>query len=242
MTSRTICKAAALLILTTLSFGASELNAQVYSIPWWTIDSGGGYSDGGNFELEGTIGQYDAGTTMTGGNFALTGGFWAGESGPPTVTPLSLQITLGSLNSGGVAELAASDNQYLVLDPTFQTFRYQLIYTVDTTSPSSAPSVVAFSYESKAQNFVGTVEQKIELFNYVSGQFELVDTRLTTGTDSVVSVTPTGDPARFVEPGTNTMQARISYENSLPFWVFSTQNLYLPYRVRVDHIFWTITP
>ena len=85
-------------------------------------------------------------------------------------------------------------------------------------------------------------EQEIELFNYDSGQFESVDTRLTSSMDTVVSVTPSGDPARFVEAGTNAMQARISYQNSLPFWVFSTQNLYLPYRVRADHIFWTITP
>ena len=31
---------------------------------------------GGEFELSGTIGQPDAGATMTGGDFELTGGFW----------------------------------------------------------------------------------------------------------------------------------------------------------------------
>ena len=51
--------------------------AQSYSIAWSTIDGGGGTSTGGVFTVSGTIGQPDAGGPMTGGNFSLTGGFWA---------------------------------------------------------------------------------------------------------------------------------------------------------------------
>ena len=47
-----------------------------FDLTWNTIDSGGVLrSVGGDFELSGTIGQLDAGQ-MTGGNFALSGGFW----------------------------------------------------------------------------------------------------------------------------------------------------------------------
>ena len=53
------------------------LNAQTYSIDWYTIDGGGGTSTGGVYSVSGTIGQHDAGGPMTGGNFSLTGGFWA---------------------------------------------------------------------------------------------------------------------------------------------------------------------
>lgn len=62
-----------------------------YSIPWSTIDSGGVInSSGGSFVLSGTIGQPDAGPTMTGGSFSLTGGFWAGvNSGPPCPADLN---------------------------------------------------------------------------------------------------------------------------------------------------------
>jgi len=52
-----------------------------FSIPWYTIDSGGGVSSGGGFTLSGTIGQPDAGQPMTGGGFTLTPGFWAGITG-----------------------------------------------------------------------------------------------------------------------------------------------------------------
>jgi hypothetical protein len=51
--------------------------AQSYMINWWTIDGGGGTSTGGVYSVRGTIGQPDASKAMTGGNYSLTGGFWA---------------------------------------------------------------------------------------------------------------------------------------------------------------------
>jgi hypothetical protein len=45
------------------------------SIPWWTVDGGGGTSKGGQFALSGTAGQPDA-TTMSGGPYTLGSGFW----------------------------------------------------------------------------------------------------------------------------------------------------------------------
>ena len=51
--------------------------AQPYTIDWHTIDGGGGTSTGGAYSVSGTIGQPDAGPTMTNGPYAVTGGFWA---------------------------------------------------------------------------------------------------------------------------------------------------------------------
>ena len=51
--------------------------AQSYSIDWHTIDGGGGTSTGGVYAVSGTIGQPDAGGPMNGGQFTLTGGYWA---------------------------------------------------------------------------------------------------------------------------------------------------------------------
>ena len=50
---------------------------QSYSIDWNKVAGGGGTSTGGPYSVSGTIGQHDAGGPMTGGNYALTGGFWA---------------------------------------------------------------------------------------------------------------------------------------------------------------------
>ena len=53
-----------------------------YTIPWHTIDGGGGTSSGGGYTLSGTIGQADAGGVLTGGAYTLVGGFWAGFTEP----------------------------------------------------------------------------------------------------------------------------------------------------------------
>jgi hypothetical protein len=51
--------------------------AQSYSIDWYKVAGGGGTSTGGVYSVSGTIGQSDASGAMTGGNYSLTGGFWA---------------------------------------------------------------------------------------------------------------------------------------------------------------------
>jgi hypothetical protein len=51
--------------------------AQNYSIPWYKIAGGGGTSSGGAYSITGTIGQPDAGLTMSGGSFSVNGGFWS---------------------------------------------------------------------------------------------------------------------------------------------------------------------
>jgi hypothetical protein len=56
------------------------LQAQNYSINWYTIGGGGGASSGTNgattYAITGTIGQ-PATATMSGGNYSVTGGFWS---------------------------------------------------------------------------------------------------------------------------------------------------------------------
>ena len=54
--------------------------AQPLTIPWHTIDGGGGLSSGGSFSIAGTIGQPDAGQAMHGGSFSIRAGFWEGLS------------------------------------------------------------------------------------------------------------------------------------------------------------------
>jgi hypothetical protein len=48
-----------------------------YSIDWFKIAGGGGTSTGGVYSVSGTVGQHDAGNAMSGGNYAVTGGFWS---------------------------------------------------------------------------------------------------------------------------------------------------------------------
>jgi hypothetical protein len=51
--------------------------AQSYSVDWYKISGGGGTSTNGTYNINGTIGQPDAIGAMNGGNYSVTGGFWA---------------------------------------------------------------------------------------------------------------------------------------------------------------------
>jgi hypothetical protein len=65
-----------------------------YDLSWTTVDGGGHtFSVGGDYELGGTISQHDAGY-MSGGDYALCGGFWSGrppEPEYPSYLPLGLK-------------------------------------------------------------------------------------------------------------------------------------------------------
>jgi hypothetical protein len=73
---KTVELAALGLILGCLSFTLPSWG-QNYSINWHKISGGGGASANGPYSVSGTIGQHDAGGPLTGGNYSLTGGFWA---------------------------------------------------------------------------------------------------------------------------------------------------------------------
>lgn len=70
----------ALLVLsssTSLAGGAPSTGGP-YTVARYTVDSGGGDSEGGSFGVRGTIGQPEAGPRMDGSAYSVRGGFWAG--------------------------------------------------------------------------------------------------------------------------------------------------------------------
>ncbi len=66
-----------LVVIITILVSITALAASYYQVDWWSIDGGGGTSQGGDYTLRGTIGQFDAGSSQ-GGDYTQTGGFWAG--------------------------------------------------------------------------------------------------------------------------------------------------------------------
>jgi hypothetical protein len=65
------------------SVAAHAVGPGGFNLPWSTIEGGGGTSGGGAYVLNGSIGQFDAGSIMSGGQFALSGGFWSGTGTTP---------------------------------------------------------------------------------------------------------------------------------------------------------------
>lgn len=74
-----------------LMFAISSV-AQSYSIDWFSVAGGGGTSTGGVFSICGTVGQSDAGVTMSGGAYTVDGGFWVVPSSPPIPSVPKLSI------------------------------------------------------------------------------------------------------------------------------------------------------
>ena len=84
-------------VWTLVACAASSLAGSL-DLSWHTIDGGGGECVGGPFSLRGTIGQHDAGA-MSGGEFTLAGGFWAGSPDGPD-TPMCA----ADINDDGVVD------------------------------------------------------------------------------------------------------------------------------------------
>ena len=111
--------------------------AQPYAIDWHTIDGGGGTSTGGVYSVSGTIGQPDAGPTMTNGQYAVTGGFWALPQAVQAPGAPLLSITAAS--PGFATILWAPDTAGFVLQ---ETMSLAPTNWMNSTSGSMSPVVV----------------------------------------------------------------------------------------------------
>ncbi|MCH8273432.1 MAG: choice-of-anchor B family protein [Armatimonadetes bacterium] len=155
--------------------------------------------------------------------------------GEVTVLPDSFSVARGLRTAGVLGDLFDSDDSYVDVRPWFvlSTVEAPVQVIVEGTSPNTSPSQLGFLLE--AHTSIPNIGQKIELFNYVTATWELVDSRPATVIDSVVLLTISASPERFIEPATGAMKARISYKESGPI-------LSYPWLARIDRAVWTIAP
>ena len=78
----------AFLLVSSAAMAEERASGDSYAIERYTVDTGGGVSSGGNFSVQGTIGQMDAGPTLFGNPYGLQGGFWPGLNGPAFIDRL----------------------------------------------------------------------------------------------------------------------------------------------------------
>ena len=125
--------------------------AQTYDLSWHTIDGGGQtFSSGGSFSLGGTIGQPDAGV-MSGGPFALEGGFWASAApagtGIPaaTVTTAALRKTHALMGDQNIAVSLAGEvqNANVISEPRSGGItELRIAFDVAPGTPAGAPVLI----------------------------------------------------------------------------------------------------
>ncbi|MCH7904606.1 MAG: PD40 domain-containing protein [Armatimonadetes bacterium] len=131
-----------------------------------------------------------------------------------TVSPDSFSLFRGILTGGGLSDLLASDDSWMRVRPgiTLNQAERQVQLIVVGTSPTETPSELRIRVEAHAE--INNIGQWIELWNYDTSSWEEVDFMIATLADSIVEVSITVDPGRFIEAGTRQMKAKISYKEA----------------------------
>jgi hypothetical protein len=146
----------------------------IFSLPWFTLDGGGGRSSGGSLEVVGTVGQPDAGV-MTGGEFSLNGGFWQ----EPVTTNAAPDLVISQAVTPEIAEPG-------------QTVTYTLTFRNDGNATATNVVIDFKKPDSLIQTTIesqGPAVTVVENSNYV---LNVVD--LTPGTEGTIVVTGIVDP------------------------------------------------
>ena len=122
----------------------------------------------------------------------------------------SFTILRGNYISGDTPDLYSSDDSKLVVSPGSPAAApgAPLQIQIDSFSPTASPA--SFQFQLEASVSQGTETQNVELYNFQTFSYELVDSRTATLSDSTISVSPSGNLARFVGPN-NAIRARVSY-------------------------------
>ncbi len=151
------------------------------------------------------------------------------------VLPQTLDIFRGRLIFGGLQQLLQSDDQRLVVapGPVFTNSQSPIHIIIEGTAPSGNLSELRFALE--GQTTSTNVEQRIELYNFLTSAYETVDLRPSTTSDSLAEVSITNNPQRFIQSGTRLMRTRMRYKANGPIFTY-------PWQARLDHTYWTIFP
>ncbi len=152
-----------------------------------------------------------------------------------TVLPSELTVVRGRLISGDLTDLFHSDDSRLLVHPgvTQEPTEPPVWLILEGVASTGVPSGLSFILESRVDT--PGVTQRIELFNFVTQEFEEVDSRPATREDSVVDVMVDGDPSRFIDPETLAIRAQLT-------WKPPPLVLMFPWTVGIDQAIWKFTP
>jgi hypothetical protein len=151
---------------------------------------------------------------------------------PTVVVGESLTVMPGIINSGGLEDLTDADNVSLVLFRDSTSTVPVTQFALSATSPTATPSVFEFDLEGRCVARPNVV-QRVEFFNFVTNAFEIVDERnaVRMPPDLAITIAPSGDLSRFVDPTTREIRTRVRYRADSPRAGFSS---------RTDQAIWRI--
>ncbi|MEM7455786.1 MAG: hypothetical protein AAF456_15645, partial [Planctomycetota bacterium] len=148
------------------------------------------------------------------------------------VTPTTVIVTKGTYVSGGSSDLGTSDNSDFSVARSSTDVQSRTEFELMAASPTANPSEMEVTLEGSV--FArSTVNQTIELFNYNTSSWEQVFTgEANRFSDTTVTVEITGDLSRFVDGGSNNIEARVRYQSPAGRQNFTSNT---------DQFIWTIT-
>jgi hypothetical protein len=138
-------------------------------------------------------------------------------------------VVAGSVESGGVADLAVADNQYLELMPEVPAAAGDdpLVVLFNFSTPNINVSQFSVSIENSADTI--NLQQRVSFFNYTTFMFEQIDVRTVTFNDTNYTITPSGTPQRFIQIPNGQALGEIRYEPVGPVLLY-------PWTVAIDRL------
>ncbi|MEM4409999.1 MAG: VCBS repeat-containing protein, partial [Candidatus Caldarchaeum sp.] len=145
----------------------------------------------------------------------------------------TFRLIRGRLISGGLGEIQQSDNTYMVLWPGFVLSQAEA--PVQLVVEGTAPRIPAGGLRIEVEARVNTtsIQQMIDLYNFATNQWETIDTRNASTTDTLVVVEVTSNIGSYVDPSMRMVRARVR-------WHAPGLVLIYPWEVRVDMVRWQI--
>jgi hypothetical protein len=154
---------------------------------------------------------------------------------PISLPPTEFAYVAGVPVSGGLSQVLSSDNQYLIgrPGPVFANSVPPLQISFGCTAPTTNPQAITMKVEASASSTA--IQQKIYLLNVQTSQYEELDARQCTLGDQVVTVSPSGSMARFVNQSTRKVTGLVSFKQTAALFAF-------PWNGNVDQVLFTATP
>ncbi len=124
--------------------------------------------------------------------------------------PDYVQVVIGT-QYGVLSDLYNSDNQRFAVQSDYDAAgQLKVQFIVESTLNTTTPSELCLMVEA----YVNTtsIRQRIEVFNFDLGSYDLMDVRMSSLSDMLVEIPIVDDPARYVNSGGKS-RARITFED-----------------------------
>lgn len=139
----------------------------------------------------------------------------------------------GTQRTGGYLDMLESDNLSASFTPgaVFSTAQAPIEIVLNSRVQWHTPGTLTFELESLSS--AANIQQTVELYNYETATWTLVDTRGLSPTEAQVSVTIGSLPDQYIQDGTSIVRARLMARQSGPIFAY-------PWQYRIDTAKWTV--